>query len=276
MFELPELIILRDQMREHVKGKMIRTGSLGNSPHKFVWYNRSNEEFTYLVQGKTIGEPYVKGRWLFVPFLPDYVMTLGEFGGNLLFHQNGEKHPAKYHLLLHFTDSTSLSLMIQMWGAIELYQNGEEQERKYIKEMPIDPLNPGFTLPYFHSLLETLLPQGKRSVKSLLTQHQVVPGIGNSTLQDILFHAKLHPKHSIQKLSRAQVDVLFTSLQNVLRDTIAQGGRSDETDLLGNPGRYKRILNSTSVGKPCPICGTTIEKSNYLGGACYFCPVCQE
>jgi formamidopyrimidine-DNA glycosylase len=62
MFELPEYIILAEQINKTVKGKTIIDGRLGNSPHKFVWYNRSHEEFSQLTKGKTVGEAWVKGR----------------------------------------------------------------------------------------------------------------------------------------------------------------------------------------------------------------------
>jgi hypothetical protein len=78
MFELPEYITLASQINECIAGKTILSGSLGNSPHKFVWYNRTHEEFAGLTQGKTVsslrhgcGEDPVPGRRvLFLPKLP--------------------------------------------------------------------------------------------------------------------------------------------------------------------------------------------------------------
>ena len=55
MFELPEYINLANQMNATLMGKTIQSGSLGNSPHKFVWYNRGQTEFASLTQDKTIG-----------------------------------------------------------------------------------------------------------------------------------------------------------------------------------------------------------------------------
>ena len=36
-FELPELVVLAAQINATLTGKVIKRGSLGNSPHKFVW-----------------------------------------------------------------------------------------------------------------------------------------------------------------------------------------------------------------------------------------------
>jgi formamidopyrimidine-DNA glycosylase len=41
------------------------------------------------------------------------------------------------------------------------------------------------------------------------------------------------------------------------------------------PGGYIRLMDNSAVGKPCPDCGRRVEKIQYLGGACYFCPKCQ-
>jgi len=98
MFEMPECLTLAKQMNTSVKGKGIAGGNLGNSPHKFVWYNRSDDEFAQLVEGKTVGETYVKGRWIFTPIEPGFVLLIGECGGRVLYHKPGAKEPKKMHL----------------------------------------------------------------------------------------------------------------------------------------------------------------------------------
>ena len=45
--------------------------------------------------------------------------------------------------------------------------------------------------------------------------------------------------------------------------------------LFGHRGGYIRLMDNAAVGKPCHECGTKIQKIQYLGGACYFCPKCQ-
>ena len=55
-----------------------------------------------------------------------------------------------------------------------------------------------------------------------------------------------------------------------------QGGRYDEFNLFGLPGGYIRLMDKNALLRPCPVCGGEIQKMQYLGGACYFCPRCQE
>lgn len=275
MFELPEVITLAGQLNATVAGKTIRHGTLGNSPHKFVWYNRTPDEFAGLVAGKTVGQAYARGKWLFVPFDPGYVLLLGEFGGRLLYHLPDTRLPEKYHLSITFADGSALTAMTQMWGAMELYDAGQEMSRQYVKGMRPTPVEPAFTFDYFRGLVAELAAGEKRSVKALLTQDQLIPGLGNAIAQDILFDARLHPRHPIAGLDAAQVRGLYDAIGRTVNAVIAAGGRDDEVDLYGQPGGYRRRLDGRAVSQPCPVCGTPIEKFQYLGGTCYVCPHCQ-
>lgn len=276
MFELPEYTTLARQMNEILPGKTVHQGSLGNSPHKFVWYNQSPEEFRALTAGKTVGQAWTEGRWLFVPLEPGYLLTFGECGGKLLYHTAGSKTPEKHHLFIAFEDGSSLSAFTQMWGAMELFERGQERQRQYIKGMRTTPAEPGFTCEYFNALLDELCQAEKRSVKGLLTQDQLLPGLGNAIAQDIMFRACLHPRHPIQELSRGQRQDLYQAILDTLQAAVALGGRYDEVDLYNHPGGYVRLMDRHAVERPCPQCGGKIEKMQYLGGACYFCPRCQN
>ncbi len=276
MFEIPEYVTLSRQMAESLSGKRIANGTLGNSPHKFVWYNRKPDEFAAIVKGKTTGFAYSRGRWLFIPIQPGYVLVFGECGGKIMLHGSESQLPKKYHLSLHFEDGSFLSATTQMWGAMELYEKGLELERQYIKGMRTTPVDPEFSLAYLSALIEECTIEGNRSVKGLLTQDQLIPGLGNSIAQDIMFKAKLHPKQSIAGLSKAQINNLHQAIVNTVAEVIRQGGRNDETDLYGNQGKYKRIMDKAAAGLPCPECGTKVLKMAYLGGTCYYCPKCQS
>lgn len=276
MFELPEYVTLARQMNETLHGKTIQRGQLGNSPHKFVWYNRTHEEFEELTEGKSVGQAWAKGRWLFVPLDPGYTLLFGECGGKMFFHPPGAKLPKKYHLYLTFDDDSFLTLTTQMWGAMELYERGEEQNRQYVKGMKPTPIEPKFTFDYLNMLIDDLLAGKKRSVKALLTQDQIIPGLGNAIAQDIMFRARLSPKHPIADLSAEQRRALYDAITSTVADITALGGRYDEYDLYGNRGGYVRLMDKNAVGRPCPGCGGEVKKIQYLGGACYFCPDCQE
>jgi len=110
----------------------------------------------------------------------------------------------------------------------------------------------------------------------LLTQDQTIPGLGNAIAQDIMYQARLHPKHDIQTLTQDQRQALYQSILDTVMTCIQKGGRNDEFDLFNQPGGYERRTDKNAVGKPCLQCGSKIEKAQYLGGAIYFCPTCQK
>jgi formamidopyrimidine-DNA glycosylase len=59
-------------------------------------------------------------------------------------------------------------------------------------------------------------------------------------------------------------------------ESCIRGNSPHKFDLYNHPGKYRKILDSRQVGKPCPECGTSIEKQQYLGGAVYYFPSCQN
>jgi formamidopyrimidine-DNA glycosylase len=275
MFELPEYITLAEQVNKSLKGKSIKKGVLGNTPHKFVWYNKTHADFEKLTKGKIIGEAKAKGRWLFLQLETGYVLVLGEFGGKVLYNPSGSKIPKKYHLCLSFEDGSFFTATTQMWGAVELYEKGKELTGKYVKDMKTTPIEAEFTYEYFCGLLNAIAKEGKKSVKGLLTQDQTIPGLGNAIAQDIMFEAALHPKHSLDDLTEAQKRQLYNAIMKTVKEVTNKGGRYDEYDLYGNPGKYIRLMDKNAVKNPCPRCGGKVDKTQYLGGACYFCPTCQ-
>ena len=228
MFEISEMINFKKQMEENLSGKRIIEGSLGNSPHKFVWYNRKPEEFSRLVAGKKVGSIRVIGRWLLIDLLEGYVLVFGECGGRIMLHPADAVIPPKYHLLLHFDDNSFLTATTQKWGAYELYEKGEEQHRQYIRDINPIPLNDDFTFSYFNELIDRLNTESKRSVKSLLTQEQIIPGLGNAVAQDIMFRAGLHPRFALQNLDDARKRGLYVAIIAVVKEILAKGGRYDE------------------------------------------------
>jgi len=262
-------------MNDTLKGRTIRSGQLGNSPHKFVWYNRTHDEFERLTKGKTVGEAQAKGKWLSVPLEPGYVLLLGECGGKVLFHPPESQVPKKYHLYITFEDDSFLTATTQLRGAMELYERGDEQDRQSVKGMRTTPAEPEFTLDYLCALIDDPATGAKRTAKGLLTQDQLIPGLGNAIAQDILFRARLSPKSRVAELSTDQTQVLYQAIVDTVREVTEKGGRYDEFDLYGQRGGYERIMDKNSVGRPCPECGGDVKKIQYLGGSCYFCPSCQ-
>jgi formamidopyrimidine-DNA glycosylase len=205
----------------------------------------------------------------------DHTLVLGCGGERILFHESAQTLPKKHQLFVHFDGDAYLTVTISGWGNTLLLPRAEAGRHQHVQEDRITPLDEAFTWNYFHQLFEPLAEDSKASLKYFLISDPGLWGLGNGCLQDILFHARLHPRRRTVETNEAERRALYDSVRTTLGQMVDQGGRNDEVDLYGQPGGYQRILYSKSVGQPCPNCGTPIEKAAYLGGSIYFCPECQ-
>ena len=271
MIELPEAVVLAEQVTSTLQGKRIVTAVANHSPHKWAWYTGDPARYNDLLAGKTIGTATAYAGN--VEIEAGDVMLL--ISTPLRYHAHGDKLPRKHQLLLNFADSTAVTATVQMWGSLFCYPQGEKggfEDYYRARERP-SPLSDQFDRAYFATLFgdET----AKLSAKAFLATEQRIPGLGNGVLQDILWTARIHPRRKMAELSAEEIDGMFNAVVSVLRKMTAQGGRDTERDLFGQPGGYRTVLSRNTVGKPCPACGATIKKEAYLGGSIYYCPGCQ-
>jgi formamidopyrimidine-DNA glycosylase len=272
MIELPEAIVMAEQINATLGGKKIARAVANQSPHKFAWYSGDPALYNQLLAEKVIGRASAFGNHVEIQ-VGEMLLVLST---NLHYHPVGEKLPPKHQLLLEFGDHTALSATIQMWGGLFCFkatEAGGMADYHIAKKRP-SPLSEAFDRAFFDGLFDE--NTGKLSAKAFLATEQRIPGLGNGVLQDILWTAEIHPKRKMAELSTAQTSAMFRAVKSVLSEMTAKGGRDTEKDLFGNPGKYTTILSRNTVDKPCPQCGTPIRKEAYLGGAIYYCPGCQK
>ena len=273
MIEIPEAVNLANQLREHLAGKQIADIVAAQSPHKFAWYYGEPDSYKKLVVGKTFSS--VRPVAGFVEGSADDIRFLFSEGINLRYHEHGAQPPKKHQLLISFTDGSTLSASVQMYGGVGAFRDGECDNPYYqMSKEKLSPLAAEFTWAHF-STIASDPSVAKLSAKAFLATEQRIPGLGNGVLQDILFSAKLNPKTKVVALGDDELKSLHRSIKKTLKAMAAGGGRDTELDLFGNPGGYATIMSRKNVGGPCPHCGTPIEKAAYLGGSVYYCPACQ-
>jgi len=273
VIELPEAAVLAEQINEIVVGKKIKNVIAAHTPHKLTWYFGDPQEYKSLLTGKVISEAASYGGQ--VEITADKAKLLFSDGVNLRYCRRCDKRPDRHQLLLEFDDASYMVGWVQMYGGLSAFPEGENDNKYYLiaKEKP-SPLSDDFDEIYFKSLFDE--GATKLSLKAFLATEQRIPGLGNGVLQDILFNAKMHPKKKTGTLSAGDRRLLFDSIKNTLSEMTAMGGRDTENDLLGRPGAYKTRLSKNTIGQPCPLCDTLIEKEAYLGGSIYYCAGCQR
>lgn len=272
MIELPESQTLANQINDTLQGKKVARLQVGLSPHKFFFTRDSGKDYEDLLRGQTLGETLPFG--IYTETLAGDVAFLSGEGLNLRYIAPGDAAPQKCQLLIHFEDDSMLAGTVSMYGGAWVYPAGSFDNPYYLvaKEKP-SPLTDAFDEAHFDAIVKAAKPA--LSAKGLLATEQRIPGLGNGTAQDILFIAGIHPKAKVSSLNDKKLAKLYKSLKETLAEMTRLGGRDTEKDLYGQAGGYKTLLSAKTWKQPCPTCGGTIEKQNFLGGSIYFCPACQ-
>jgi formamidopyrimidine-DNA glycosylase len=112
--------------------------------------------------------------------------------------------------------------------------------------------------------------------KRALTDPHLFSGIGNAYSDEILHRARLSPLALTAKLRPEEILRLYDATRGTLQHWTAflrksTGSKFPEGVTAFRPemavhGRY---------GKPCPVCGTTIQRIRYAENETNYCPRCQ-
>ena len=272
MPELPEIYHLAAQMNEELPGKTI--GDVVVRQEKCL--NTTAVDFKAIVKGNKIGMITAKGKWIFVKLEPDayFLLSLG-MGGNVLYHKKGESLPEKYQLAFTFDDGSRLSISFWWFGYAHAVKSDALAAHKMTSKLGISPVDEdAFTYERFNDMLKSK----KGNIKSILLSQEHIAGIGNVYVQDILFKAGIHPDRKAPTLSDGEKKALYKAIKGNLRSALALGGLAFEKDLYGNPGKITvdDFMAGYREGKPCPTCGTPIEKIKTGSTASYVCLKCQH
>ncbi|MEL7625297.1 MAG: DNA-formamidopyrimidine glycosylase family protein [Anaerolineaceae bacterium] len=274
MLELPETTTIAQQINQLLVGKTVSSVIAGYSPHKFAWLNLEPSEYAKVLAGNRVLS--ARGVGMFVEVTLSNSYLLFHDGVNLRFHPEAGPLPAKHQLLVNFDDGTTLSASVGMYGGLYCWEKSSNFDYSYYQTAlsKPSPLTEDFNETYFRELLAPAAVQ-KLPLKAVLATEQRIPGLGNGSLQDILWQAGLNPHRKLNTLSDEKVENLFLSVKETLKAMTEQGGRSTEKNLLGQPGGYPVQMCADTKGEPCLRCGTEIRKEAFLGGSVYFCPDCQ-
>jgi formamidopyrimidine-DNA glycosylase len=288
MIEIPESNTLEKQLNETIKGKKIVGVVTNNFPHKFAFFYENPEEYGDILKGKTVTNVKAFGGQIEIILMENSsnnenssnekedktIIALAE-DTQIRYIEKEKSLPEKHQLLIRFDDSSSLVCSARLYAQLHV-SSASDYENEYFdvaKEKP-SPLSDDFDMKYFESLLYEV--RATSSLKAFLATKQRIPGLGNGTLQDILFNGKLHPKTKVKKLSEEDKERLYESVKNTLSEMVKNNGRNTEKTLFGEFGDYEVILSAKTFKNPCSVCGAKLVKESYLGGTIYFCPVCQK
>jgi formamidopyrimidine-DNA glycosylase len=120
------------------------------------------------------------------------------------------------------------------------------------------------------------LTRRNHTLKRALTDPRLFSGIGNAYSDEILHRAHLSPVTLTHKLSPEQIRQLHQATRDTLTHWI-NALRKETGD--GFPEHVTAFRKGMAVhgrfGKPCPDCGTPIQRIRYASNETNYCPHCQ-
>ena len=118
-----------------------------------------------------------------------------------------------------------------------------------------------------------------KDIKVLMMEQNVVFGLGNYLVSEILYDARIHPETKGKDLTDAQFSNLSKSIKKIVNLAIKTGGHSFAEGFFHPDGSKGTMSKHIKVyGKDQDYCpeGHLIEKIEQAGRGTFYCPICQK
>lgn len=266
MPELPEITVRAREMKKELVGKTIT--SIEVLQPKCL--NVPKKLFIKALSGAKLLNVTNRGKWIFVETSKGWLLLNLGMGGEILL-VTCTTLPDKKRLIFDFDDYTCLVVNFWWTGYAHYVTSSKLSSHNITAKLGPNALD------LKAKDLRAML-QGKRGkIKSFLLNQSQIAGIGNAYVHDILFMAHLHPLRAVNTLTDTEANNLSKAIHAGLKASIKKGGAFYEANLYGQKGGFTKddILIGYKEGKPCPDCGTAIEKIKTGSTSSFICPNCQ-
>ena len=269
MPELPEVETVKNELLPHVVGHRITGVTL-------IWEGivkePSAQEFRSRIVGQEITGITRRGKYLIVGLNSgDLLIIHLKMTGSLLINQDSSEPPKYTRALIHLDKGTNIFFRDpRKFGVMRLVKD----ENSIVGKLGPEPLEADFT----PQVLAQRLANRKAPMKALLCEQSVIAGIGSMYADEALFATKIHPLRLGGSLSQEEIERLHSAIRRILWSAIGNKGASIENyfrpdGTLGTAHFEFKVAHR--LGKPCPNCGTPIQRLPIRNRGSYFCPGCQ-
>jgi len=267
MPELPDVTVYVEALRERIVGQTLTRLRLA-SPFILRTVEPGISEFA----GKDVLDVRRVGKRIVLEFEDELFIVLHlMIAGRLKWLPAGAKIPAKLGLAAF--DFSSGTLLLTEAGSKRRASlhlvHGEEGVRA---------LDPGGAevLEIDLQTFRTLLTRERHTLKRALTDPHLFSGIGNAYSDEIFHRAKLSPIQMTTSLSAEEIARLFEATRSTLLDWTQ---RLRDEAAGGFPEKVTAFREGMAVhgryNKPCPVCGTPVQRIVYAENETNYCARCQ-
>src|SRR5687768_5856253 len=264
MPELPEVETITRKLKPELVHKTILEADL-RWPRTLA--SPSAKKFREQIKGQEILHVGRRAKYLDISLSEFNLLIHLRMSGDL-FIKEGKIKPEKHdRLILRLSGDRSLVFNdTRKFGRVWLTANPES----VLGKLGPEPFSKGFTSQWLHAALHNK----HRQLKPLLLDQTFLAGLGNIYTDEALHIAKLHPLAVSDSVTAQQARGLQGAVRRVLKEGIRRNGAS--IDWVYRGGEFQNHFRVYDrKGKPCPVCGTTIERILVGQRSTHYCPKCQ-
>ena len=267
MPEYPEVVVYIERLRAIVGGRRLDHVRIA---HPFLL--RTAVPPIGDVEGRRMLDLERFGKRIVFDFEDDYYLVLHLMvSGRLVWHDPGKAIPKRLGLAAFDFENGTLLLTeasTQKRASLHVVRGREGLsafERGGLEVMDARP-----------EAFAAAVRSENHTLKRTLTDPTILSGIGNAYSDEILHRARLSPFLLSQSISDAQMAQLFDATRAILAK-FTEAVRAEAGD--GLPAKVTAFRGDMAVhgryGKPCPVCGTPVQRIRYASNETNYCPTCQ-
>ena len=267
MPEYPDITVYIERLQYLIAGQVLEKVRLQS--HFFL---RSVDPPLSSVEGLAVKSLRRMGKRIVISFAEDYHIVIHlMIAGRFYWKNKGIAVPRKNGLAaFDFSSGTLLALE---------HSTKKRASLHVVRgQAALEELDPG-GLEIFEASLKEFrerLVSENHTLKRVLTDPSVFSGIGNAYSDEILHRARLSPVLLTLSMDDGQIQRLFTAAKGILFEWTA---RLREEAGNGFPEKVTAFHEGMAVHgryeKPCPVCGTLIQRIQYAENETNYCPRCQ-
>ena len=264
MPELPDLTVYIETLAERIVGKRLVRVRLLNP-----FLLRTAVPPIGSAEGKTVKQLHRVGKRIVIELEgPLYLVIHLMIAGRLRWLEGKEKPPGRITLaVLEFEN-----------GALAFTEAGTKRRASLHLVSSLEGIDPGGIEIFASDLaaFSSRLKSENHTLKRALTDPRLFAGIGNAYSDEILHRARMSPVTLTSSLSDEQVKILY----DATRATLTQWVETVRAEAGGAlPEKVTAFREGMAVhgryGKPCPVCGSPVQRIVYAENETNYCARCQ-
>jgi formamidopyrimidine-DNA glycosylase len=266
--ELPDITVYVEALEQRILGEPLAAVSL-NSPFLL----RTFEPPLPSVAGKAVKRIHRLGKRIALELEDDlYAVIHLMIAGRLHWLRSGDRDSRNKNLLATFEFPTGTLTLTEAGSKkrASLHLVRGDEALSQFRRGGIEPLDCS------REEFADRLRVENHTIKRSLTDPRLFSGIGNAYSDEILHRARMSPVKLTSRLSDDEVTDVYESTRAVLREWIERL-RAEAAKTF--PEKVTAFRPEMAVhgkyGKPCPVCGTAVQRIRYADNETNYCARCQ-